>query len=54
MKIVDESDVLLSEGGGEDHAEMIELRLHTLETKLTKVENKQRKITTIVNKLNKA
>jgi hypothetical protein len=54
LQIEDNSDMLLSEGGGEDHAEMIESRLYTLETKLTKVENKQRKITTIVNKLNKA
>ena len=34
--------------------EMVEQRLHAVETKLTKLENKQRKITTIVNKLNKS
>jgi hypothetical protein len=53
MKIVDNSDMILSETGNEDHMEMIEGRLHAVETKLTKVENKQKKITTIVNKLNK-
>jgi len=53
LKIVDESDILLSEGGGEDHAELIESRLHTLETKVTKISNKQAKLVTAVNKLKK-
>ena len=54
LQVVDDSDILLSETGDNDHMELVEQRLHTLETKLTKVENKQKKITTIVNKLNKA
>jgi len=45
--------MLLSEGGNEDHMEMIEGRLHAVETKVGKLENKQKKITTLVNKLNK-
>lgn len=53
MKIEDNSDILLSEGGGEDHAEMIESRLHTLETKVTKLSNKQSKLVTAINKLKK-
>jgi hypothetical protein len=53
MKIIDDSDILLSEGGGEDHAEMIESRLYTLETKVTKLSNKQTKLVTAVNKLKK-
>jgi chaperonin cofactor prefoldin len=53
MKIEDNSDMLLSEGGAEDHMEMIEGRLHAVESKLGKVESKQKKITTLVNKLNK-
>jgi len=53
LKIVDNSDMILSETGNEDHMEMIEGRLHAVETKLTKVENKQKKLVTVVNKLNK-
>jgi hypothetical protein len=53
MKIIDDSDILLSEGGGEDHAEMIETRLYTLETKVTKLSNKQSKLVTAINKLKK-
>ena len=52
MKIIEE-EPLLSEGGGEDHAEMIESRLYTLETKVTKLSNKQSKLVTIINKLKK-
>jgi len=50
---IEDNENILSETGDCDHMEMVEQRLHTVETKLTKVENKQRKITTIVNKLNK-
>jgi hypothetical protein len=54
LEVVDDNDMLLlSEGGNEDHMEIIEGRLHAVETKLGKVEGKQKKITTLVNKLNK-
>jgi len=53
LEVVDDSDMILSENGNEDHMEMIEGRLHAVETKLGKVEGKQKKITTLVNKLNK-
>jgi len=53
LKIVDESDMLLSEGGNDDHMEQIESRLYTLESKVTKISNKQAKLVTAVNKLKK-
>ena len=53
LKIVDDSDVLLSENGNDDHMEQIESRLYTLESKITKITNKQAKLVTAVNKLKK-
>jgi len=51
LEVVEE-DQLLSENGA-DHMEQIEERLHSVETKITKLSNKQTKLITAVNKLKK-
>jgi exonuclease VII small subunit len=53
LEVVDDSDILLSETGDNDHMELVEQRLHTLETKVTKLSNKQTKLVTAINKLKK-
>ena len=53
LEVVDDSDILLSETGDNDHMEQIEERLHNVEQKVTKLSNKQTKLVTAVNKLKK-
>jgi len=53
MKIEDNSDMILSEGGDLDMMENVQERLHNVEQKITKLSNKQAKLVTAVNKLKK-